>query len=53
MKAFYLVSGLCAAALLGACTVYEPATYAYNPPARVAYVAPTTTYVAPGYVVLP
>ena len=44
MKALKLITGLCAAALLGACTVYEPATYAYTPAPRVAYVTPAYTY---------
>ena len=47
MKALTLICGLCAAALLSACTVYEPATYSYTPAPRVAYVTPT--YVAPAY----
>lgn len=49
MKAFYLVTGIAAAALLGACTtVYErPVAAAVPASPSVAYVTPSTTYVAP------
>jgi hypothetical protein len=55
MKAFYLLGAVCAA-LLGGCTVYNPAPVSYTTaPATVAvapaYVSPT--YVAPSYRVLP
>jgi hypothetical protein len=47
----YLVTGLCAAALLGACTTVYERPVATAPAPAVAYVAPgTTTYVTPTYV---
>jgi hypothetical protein len=51
MKAFYLVIGMVAAALLSACTtvVDRPVGYTYTTPS-VAYTTPT--YVAPPYVVV-
>ncbi|HTH80483.1 MAG TPA: hypothetical protein VL593_16040 [Ramlibacter sp.] len=53
MKALYLIAGIATAALLGGCTVYEPATYSYTTPSpRVAYVTPAPTYVAPSYIVV-
>ena len=44
MKTLYLITAVTTAAVLGGCTVYQPA-----PVAPVAYVAPaaTTTYVTP------
>ena len=50
MKSLYLLTGICASLLLGACTVYEPTAYAPAPAPSVAYVTPS--YVAPGYVVV-
>jgi hypothetical protein len=53
MKSLFLIAGIAAAALLGGCTVYEPATYSYTTPApRVAYVTPAPAYVTPSYVVV-
>ena len=55
MKAFYLVTGICATALLGACTtVYEKPVAAVPASPSVAYVtpAPAATYVAPGTTVV-
>jgi hypothetical protein len=48
MKALYLITGLSAAALLGACTtVYEKPVAAVPAAPSVAYVTPAPTYVAP------
>lgn len=49
MKTLYLVTGLCAAALLGACTTVYERPVAAAPAPTVAYTT-TPTYVAPTYV---
>jgi hypothetical protein len=51
MRALYLITGLCVATLLGACTtVYERPVATYTPAPSVAYVTPS--YVAPAAVVV-
>lgn len=50
MKALTLITGLTAAALLGACTTVYEKPVAAAPAPTVAYVTPTPTYVTPTYV---